>query len=124
MLPNLIEPNRQHSRTIQSGAWKTNPSHLHGYKNVILTLEFGEHRKQIRSQKPSDVGSHELLEARSVGGEPLELLDHEQALLPHLFLPPPDREARARSQRGGGRGAGAEETCSSSGDGAAASITA
>lgn len=75
---------------------------------MILPLELSEDGEEIRAEEARNVRPHELLELWPAGGsQALELLDHEEALLPHLLFPPPDRQARARSQRGGGKGVAA-----------------
>lgn len=100
---------QRHNNYLTRKKINQNVPHLHGEKHMVLALEFGEHGEQIRPQKPSDIRFHETVKAWPSRSEPLQLMDHKDAFFPHLFLPPPDREARARSWWGRWREAAARK---------------
>lgn len=71
---------------------------------MVLAEQLREDGKEVSSEEPRDVGSHELLQARAAPDrgqrrEPLELRHDHEALLSHLLLPTPYRQARARRRR-------------------------
>lgn len=79
-------------------------SNLHGEDDVVLAEQLGEDGEQVGAEEPRDVRAHVLLQARVGPGrrkrrEPLELRHRHEAFLPHLLLPPPYRQARARRGR-------------------------
>jgi hypothetical protein len=95
---------------------------------MVLAEELGEDGEEVGAEEPRHVRTHELLQARVTprrgqSREPLELRHRHEALLAHLLLTPPYRQARARRCRrraqplvevniwggGGGPGQGLEE---------------
>jgi len=71
---------------------------------MVLAEELGEDGEEVGAEEPRHVRTHELLQAR-VGPrrgqrrEPLELRHRHEALLAHLLLPPPYRQAWTRRCR-------------------------
>jgi hypothetical protein len=74
---------------------KTN---LHAEEDLFLSLELSENGDKIGLEQAGHVGADEPVEADRVGLEPLELLGHDEALLAHLLLSSPYRQARARGR--------------------------
>ena len=73
---------------------------------MVLAEQLGLDGEQVGAEEPRHVRAHELLKARVAPGrgkrrEPLELRHRHKALLPHLLLPPPYRQAWARRGRRG-----------------------
>lgn len=71
---------------------------------MVLAEELGEDGEEVSAEEPRHVRTHELLQARVAPRrgqrrEPLELRHRHEALLAHLLLPPPYRQARARRCR-------------------------
>ena len=71
---------------------------------MVLAEELGEDGEEVGAEEPRHVRTHELLQARVAPRrgqrrEPLELRHRHEALLAHLLLPPPYRQARARGCR-------------------------
>lgn len=73
-------------------------TNLHTEEDLVLPLELGDDGDEVGFEQPRNVRLDEPVEPNRVRLQPLELLCHDQAFLPHLLLPPPDREAGARSR--------------------------
>lgn len=75
-------------------------TNLHGERDEVLSLKLREDGDEVGLEQPRDVGLDEPVEPDRIGVESLELFGHHQPFLPHLLLPSPYRQARARRRTG------------------------